>query len=258
MFCTKCGKEFDEKLDECPFCGEKNEFGTINQEERKKKKDKMILSIIISIFVVAVVCLVIFLPKKELNEDPLDEDPSIIQKDTKNYSYYSIGEEFNFDGLKIKVDDVYIRRYAVGGSYYAGDGYRWLTLNLTLTNESPTTKYLKETGLFSSSNLYVSGIKYINEDGELVDYNRYWSYDDARFFWNPESIMAYGNYSGICAYKVPDVVFEKVLNNVGDDENLATNVLYFEFRFNKTAEKDVARIRIGITKTGVDNYYVLL
>ena len=257
MFCTKCGKEFDEKLDECPFCGEKNEFGTVNQEERKKKKDKMILSIIISIFVVAVVCLVIFLPKKESNKEQLNEDPSTIQEDTKNYSYYSIGEEFNFDGIDIKVKDISITRYTIGGAYYAGDGYKWLNLNLTLTNNTSNTKRLKETGLLSSNSVYVTAIKYINQNGDPVDYSRYLFYGE-RFFGDPESIIPYGNCSGICSYMVPDAVFEKLLNSSEDDEGLGRNVLYFEFRFNKRAEKDVARIKIGITKTGVDNYYVLL
>jgi len=276
VYCYKCGKEIDDDSEICPNCGEKlksdNKESSINQQ-RKNKKTIILLSILIS----AVICIVsifgVLSNKEKLNQNSnenqeeqnsnenQEEQNSNENQEEQNfndnkveYEYHNIGDSFNYDGLDIELKLIDLKDYAISGSVAAGDGYKWIRIETTFTNNTPTTKKLTDWG----NSIYISYIKYYNEEGVDVNYNRYW-FSDSRIFQNPESLTAYGTYSGYCIYKIPIKVLDMLIQNKGHenlDENNPSDALFYEFTFNKKSDaKKIIRINLQVYSYATNSYY---
>lgn len=161
--------------------------------------------------------------------------------DTDNNQIFNIGDTFSFDGLEITVNSYTTEpTYIYEDMFEADKGYDWAIVNLSLTNQTTTTKYLEETILFSTSRVYATEFVYNND----YKYNSTFftvmgSYIPDIFIRAYDSIEPLATITGICAFKIPESI-----SQIGKHE--------FIFRFNDSSNKNICKVLLQ-NLTGENN-----
>lgn len=181
-------------------------------DNKSNKKNKLIKTLIL-IFIIAMIAIMVIIAYCL----SVDKNP---EQDNLNQVTCHIGEEFEFDGLKITINSWEITdRLLNSSNFKAKEGYKWVVLNATIFNPTSKTISLTE-GEFFPTRKYTTTLIYSDQ----YKYNQtYYNYLD--WISTHDDIMPLGKINGIYSYLVPDSVTTQ-------------DSLKWLFTFNKVAEQN--------------------
>ncbi len=208
-------------------------MGNKNETNSNSDKKKKISIVSVVVFVIMCVVIGIVLGEPSTTNDPEKEKPN----ESINYTYVDIGEDFEYDGLKIMISKISFKGelYTQGHYVYPGQYNMWVVLDTRITNTTNKNKTLNK----SYAPNYSKSLIFLSEDGDETKYsNTYYSNSD--FISNYDDILAHGTISGILLYRVP--------SSMNLDEKI-----YFEFGLNKNSCKDYVRVNLKPQKDDEQN-----